>query len=536
MKPFRLRLRHLAIAAALGLPLGFAAFVKQHPAEVAGARLFDQVLQLTSTQYVDTISTDSLYERAADGLVKELHDPYSVLFTPKEVARFTQQVGGQYAGIGAAIGKVNDAVTILKVFPNTPAAHAGVLEGDQIVKIDTFNTRGWSDQQVSDKLRGSPGTTIQVTFARPGTTAPVTTSITREIVHIPAVPYSLVLDDGIAYIPLQQFNGTAGPELKAAIDSAVQHGAKKLIVDLRGNPGGLTDQAIMISNLFLPQGSSVLSVRGRNGLSQTYTATSVPDQPTIPLVLLVNGQSASSSEIVAGSLQDHDRALIMGTTSFGKGLVQSLFSLDGGYALKLTIQKWYTPSGRSIQKERVLLPDGEFVEVHPDSLETDSARRARPQFKSDAGRIVYGGGGITPDIIVNPDTLTTAERKFNRAIAPKAALVNSELNSYANAFRGKVTPDFTVTPQMRNDFIARLKRKGLTIDPALVKGASSLIDRTIGIRIATLVFGDSIAKRKYLNEDAQLERAIQVLKSAPNQAALLAIAKYESTGTTALRD
>jgi carboxyl-terminal processing protease len=534
--PSRLRrIPRPAIWAALLIPTFAGAFMLQQRQSIASARLLDQVLQLTATRYVDTISTNMLYEKAARGLVRELDDPYSVLFSPKELAQFNQQTGGRYGGIGMEIVEVQGLVTVQRVFPNTPAAAGGVQDGDKIIQIDTANTRGWTTQQVSDKLKGEPGTKVNVKFMRPGVAEPIPVTFTRAFVHIPAVPYTLVFNGGVGYVPLQQFSETAAEELDNAIGDVVKHGAKKLVVDLRSNPGGILDQAIAASNIFLRQGQEVASVRGRTGEAQTFDATEDPTQPSIPLVVLVDGHSASAAEILSGALQDHDRALIMGTTSFGKGLVQSVFQLDGGYALKMTTAKWYTPSGRSIQKARKLLPDGEFVEVLPDSLESDSAKKARPKFKSDAGRVVYGGGGITPDIIIKPDTLTTAEQKLFIELAPKQQIIQGQLQEFAAELKGKITPDFQVTPKVRAEFIQRLKNKGVTIDAKILEGGKNAFDQMIGARIASSVFGDSTAKRKYLVDDNQLERAIEVLQQAPTQQALFALAEHENKQVAAVR-
>jgi Periplasmic protease len=242
------------------------------------------------------------------------------------------------------------------------------------------------------------------------------------------------------------------------------------------------------------------------------------------LIVLTDGRSASASEIVAGALQDHDRALVMGTTRFGKGLVQSVFPLDGGYALKMTTAKWYTPSGRSIQKERKLLPNGDFVEVMPDSLETDSARKARPAFKSDAGRIVYGGGGITPDIVVPADTLTTPEQKLFNAFAPKTVIVRTVLLNYSLELKKTVKPDFAVPPTWREEFYRRLQAQGVNIDRSLYNSAGSEVDKLIGNSVARLAFGDSTAKRRMISDDIQLERAIAAARQSSSQRDLLALA------------
>lgn len=527
--------RRAAIAAAVLVPvvIGAGAFVTQQEPTVASAQLLGQVLQLTAQRYVDSIPTPNLYEKAARGLVHELKDPYSVLFSPKELAQFNQQTGGRYGGIGMEILETQGFVTVSRVFPHTPASAGGVMEGDRIVRIDTTNTRGWTTQQVSDRLKGTPGTRVAVTFSRPGVAEPIPVTFTRAIVHIPAVPFTLVFGH-VGYVPLQQFSETATQELTDGIDAVRKQGATRLIVDLRGDPGGILDEAIATSNLFLRQGQPILSVRGRAGEVQAYQASSAPRYPGIPMVVLIDGHSASASEIVAGALQDHDRALLIGTTSFGKGLVQSLFSLEGGYALKMTTAKWYTPSGRSIQKARKLLPDGEFVEVMPDSLESDSVKKARPKYHSDAGRIVYGGGGITPDIIVQPDTLTTPEQNLLKSLAPKGQIFATQLQDYAASLKGKVTPSFTVTPAMRDAFLARLKTKGVTLDPTLLAKGGTELDRLIGQRVTTVLFGDSTAKRKFLPDDNQLEKAIAVLQAAPNQQSLFAIARQEASVATAV--
>jgi carboxyl-terminal processing protease len=342
-----------------------------------------------------------------------------------------------------------------------------------------------------------------------------------------------MLDGKIGYIPLLQFNESARDELEASVSRLRDEGAKGIIIDLRGNPGGILDQSLTVSNLFLKKGQEISSIRARNGENQTFVATDEPVAPKIPLVLLTDGRSASASEIVAGALQDHDRALIVGTTSFGKGLVQSVFPLDGGYALKMTTAKWYTPNGRSIQKERKLLPSGEFVEVMPDSLETDSVRRSRPAFKSDAGRIVYGGGAITPDIIVRPDTLTTSEQKVFNIFAPKTTDVRAALMDYALELKKTVKPNFTVQPAWREEFYRRLQAKGVTVDHSQYEQAGTEIDRLLGNTVARLAFGDSTAKRRSVADDNQLMRAIDVLKQSQTQQDLFAIAQREQSTASA---
>lgn len=523
-----LKSKKLKFLALTLVPLLAGGFAIQQRETVDNARLLDEVLTIVSGRFVDTVATASLYEKAARGLVRELNDPYSVLLSPKEVSNFNATSTGRYGGIGMEIGETDGVVTVQRVFPNTPAERAGVQDGDRIIAIDTASARGLTTAQVSDKLKGIPGTKVQVKFARPGVGEPIPVTFTRAIIKIPAVPYAIMLDGKIAYIPLLQFNETATEELSGAVKRLIGEGAHGVILDLRENPGGIFDEALSTSNLFLRRGQEISSIRGRNGDDQTFAATETPVAPEIPLIILSDGRSASASEIVSGALQDHDRSLIVGTTSYGKGLVQTVFPLDGGYALKMTTAKWYTPSGRSIQKERKLLPSGDFVEVVPDSLETDSVRRSRPQYKSDAGRIVYGGGGITPDIIVRSDTLSTAEQKLLRALAPKAPIVQGTLLSFALEQKGKVKPDFSVTPAWRNEFYNRLVSQGVTLDRADYDAASPEIDRLLISNVARIAFGDSTAKRRDLADDSQLLKAVEVMRSAKTQKDLFVLAQSQN--------
>lgn len=506
--------KRTAIATAILVPVFFAAFVVQRSDVVASARLLEQVLQLTSSKFVDTIGANELYEKAAKGLVRELNDPYSVLFSPKELEQFTQQTGGKYGGVGMEISEVQGYVTVQRVFPNTPAAQGGVQEGDKILQIDTSVARGWTTQQVSDKLKGVPGTQVDVKFGRSGVAEPIPVTFTRAIVHIPAVPYTLVFDGEVGYVLLQQFSETATEELENGIKEVVKAGAKKVVVDLRSNPGGILDQAIASSNLFLPEGVEVASVRGRSGSPQIYNATTSPTFPEIPVVVLIDGRSASASEILAGALQDHDRALVVGTTSFGKGLVQSLFNLDGGYALKMTTAKWYTPVGRTIQKDRAVDANGEIADIGPDSIESDSSIKARPKFTSTGGRTLYGGGGITPDIIVAPDTLLTTEQKLFAAMAPKTQILLTQLLEFAAEKKGKLPANFEVTDELKNEFVKRLADNDMVIDSVLLRSADTAFRRFVGARLTASMFGDSTAKRKYLTDDNQLVRAIEMLKNS----------------------
>ncbi|HVT37888.1 MAG TPA: S41 family peptidase [Gemmatimonadaceae bacterium] len=518
------RYRKASMVGLIALPIVVGGFVVQERAALAGSRLFDQVLAIISDRYVDSVAVGTLYEKAARGLVAELKDPYAELYTPKQLEAFNTTTGGFYGGVGMSIESQQGVTTVVKVFSHTPAEEAGILIGDKIVGIDSAIARGWTNEQVSSKLKGPPGTKVKATFLRAGAADPFTVEFVRRVVRIPAVPYAILLDNSTAYIKVEGFNETASEEVAKNLLRLTAEGAKNLVLDLRQNPGGFLEQALTMTNLFIGKGKEIVTVRGRGEPPQTHVTEQAALAPTIPMVILTDGYSASASEIVAGALQDHDRALILGTTSFGKGLVQGMYRLDGGYAIKLTTSKWYTPSGRSIQKERKLTDDGQLVEVHPESLETDAARKGRPKFKSDGGRVVYGGGAVTPDVFVPYDTLTTPEQKLARALAVKGQEWLLTLDAFALELKGKVKRDFTITPELRQGFFERLQKRGVVVEPAIYEAGARYVERPLANRIAGFAFGDSTAKRMEYKEDVQLMKALELLKKGATQKELFTVA------------
>lgn len=525
-------MRTAAVTTLLLVPIVAGGFLLQAPPVRASARLFDQVRTLIETRYVDSVPDSQAFEKAARGLVRELNDPYSELLSPKESESFNRSTNGRYGGTGMLLEEQKGiGVIVSRVFPHTPAEAAGVQEGDRIIGIDGVSTQDWEINKVSDKLRGTPGSQVSVTYARPGVSEPIKLHFTRVIVHVPAVAYTGVFgSDNVGYIPLQTFNENTAEEVSDAVEKLEKAGAKGIVLDMRDNGGGIVDQALAVSSLFLQEGQEIVSVRARNTDPEIARAQGEHLPSNIPLVVLVDGGSASATEIVAGALQDHDRALIVGTTSFGKGLVQSVFPLDGGYFLKMTTGKWYTPSGRSIHRDRQLLPDGRFVETHPDSLETDSARKARPKYQSDAGRTVYGGGGITPDVIVADDTLSTNEQQFLRSIAAKGQIVQTELENYAFQLKSTVKPNFVVPTSWTMEIERRLTAKGVTIEPKYEAAATRLLGRELEHRVARLAFGDFAAKEREVPTDRQLKEAMALLEKAGTQRELFTVARLEPVG------
>ncbi len=483
-----------------------------------GARLFDQVLTLVQDRYVDSVEINALFEKAARGLVAELNDPYSELLSPKQVTAFNTTTGGRYGGVGMLIEDQQGTIVISRVYPNTPAERAGIFPGDRIIEVDGQSTRGWKTAQVSEKMQGEPGSEVKAKFARVGMGTPIDVTFTRAVIRIPAIPYTLLLAGGVGYIPFQTFNETSARELATQLTSLRDAGATRYVLDLRGNGGGYLDQSLEIANLFLPRGQAIAAVRSRAEPESRYLAESAPLEPTAPLIVLTDGFSASASEIVAGALQDHDRALVLGTTTFGKGLVQSVYRLDGGWALKVTTGKWTTPLGRTIQRPT----SGEDAEV-PDTTGTADAITGRPTYTTPAGRTVYGGGAIRPDIVVRADTISTPERVLVEKIASRQEfhIVSADL---ALEFKDRVRPDFTVTEAWRAEFRRRLVAQGLDVDDAVWRNGVAYVDRFLGNQVARIAFGDSTAKRRLLPDDNQLTRALELIRHADSQQALFTLA------------
>ena len=524
-----MKIRKLAVwCAVAALPLVGGAFVLQNQQLTDGARLFAQILQRIEDNSVDSLGRSAIYEKAARGLVKNLKDPYADLYSPEELASFQRNtLRNDYAGLGMSIRQQDDQVVIEVVFPNTPAAAGGLIPGDHIIMIDSLPTIGWRTGQVSEKLIGKAGTSVELTVRRVGVPQPIKGKFVRANIRVPAVPYTLVLDNGVGYIPLQAFNNSASEDMGKALLGLKGKGVRSYVIDLRGNGGGALDQALDISNLFLRSGQEIASVRHRGRQPEVYNANRpTPLVDSMPVVVLVDGATASASEIVAGSLQDHDRALVVGTVSYGKGLVQTLFQLDGGWAVKLTTGKWYTPSGRSIQAEHDRLEDERFVEY------ADSAKGAkehkRPEFRSDAGRIILGGGGITPDLVIEPDTSNAAERELGRAVSPTLPAWFATIASYAQDMRPNLRPDFRVTPAIRDEFFNRLIKAKVNLTRAQYDAAQSAVDRLLELEFTKWAFGDSAKLRRSIPTDEQLSSALDLLKRTSNQRQLLAMADAEA--------
>lgn len=520
-------MRRVRLGLVLGLVVTVAIVVAGFRVQqsLEGQRLFSQVASIVDRHFVDSLGASGIFERATRGLVAELNDPYAELIPPSNREAFERSTTGRYGGIGALLEvRTGNRVHIERTFPNTPARSAGVVDGDRIVAINGESVEGWDLARVSGTMRGTPGTPVSVTFERPGVERPVVLTLTRAIVHIPAVPFAMVLESGVGYIPLQTFNENAAEEVEEAVLHLRREGATGIVLDMRGNGGGILDQSLSVSSLFLPSDRVITRVKARGMPDEVdRTIGNAVDRST-PLVVLVDGASASATEIVAGALQDHDRALVVGTRTFGKGVVQQVFPLDGGWAFKLTTGAWYTPSGRSLHRPREMRADGSFAEVSDSAMAADSLT----VYRSSGGRALRGGGGIFPDVVLAGDTVPTREREWLRLVAPSAGAIVSVLNEDAGRLRSEAGPGFVVRPEWVNGTLGRLAAAGVRYDSSFADAARAVVTRELDERISRMAFGDSGVMRRGYARDTQLMHALSLLRGRTSQDALFSAASASS--------
>jgi len=496
------------------------------------ARLFDDVLTHVADYYVDSLDQRQLYRMAIDGMLFELRDPYSTFLDAKDFRGLNEATTGNYAGIGTQIEMRDGAIVVVAPLPDTPAERAGIEAGDRIVEVDGRSTEHFTQDDAVRSLRGREGTQVAIRVVRAGATELLAFTITRARIHSRSVRTVMMLNDRVGYIELNPFSQSSADELRTSIDSLKGVGMRSLVLDLRNNPGGLLDEGIAVADLFLNPGQEVVSTRGRAPRStQSYDDVSPQRYPDLPLVVLVNGYSASASEIVAGALQDHDRALLIGAATYGKGLVQTVYRLGDSLALKLTTARWYTPSGRSIQRPSKVgfepdLPDDSAVA--PDTTH-------QPAYRTDAGRTVRGGGGITPDVVMRPDSADIrATERLTQVLGRNIVKYQDALAAAAFQARqrfGVSGPLFGFTPAMRGAFVDQLRQRGVTLDEETLRIAGAFLDRQLADQIARLNFGRQGEIRRLAQDDPTLAEAVRAAGGARTPAELLAFASM-TTGSS----
>jgi carboxyl-terminal processing protease len=496
----------------------------------ANAQLFDDVLRRVSTSFVDPKEPGDLYRKAIDGMLEELGDPHSVFMPAKDYENLRTSTEGQYGGIGIQISKRGDYVTVISPLAGTPAERLGLRAGDAIVEVEGVSAKGWTDEMAMAKLRGPVGKAVALKIARPGVPDPMPFNIVREEIHIRAVPSAMMLENGVGYVELNIFSETSTTELREAIRDLRSKGAKSIVLDLRRNPGGLLDQGATVSDLFLKKGDLILQTKSRiPGQSENMVAVDDDEFPNLPIAVLVGPGTASAAEILAGALQDHDRALVVGRTSYGKGSVQTVFPLQGNNFLKLTTARWYTPSGRSIQKPYGIgaTPQDDAGEDPDAGLTKDDSTKDKPVFHTDGGRVVYGGGGIVPDVIVSLDTVTAGERTFLQELGKFGQQYATARLAFAVDYlrqNPQLQQSFTVTPQMLASFYSALQAKGVKVDRAVYDGASSWVADDLAFEITYSKWGEVGARARVNRADPQVKVAAQLLQQATSPASLFRLA------------
>jgi carboxyl-terminal processing protease len=422
----------------------------------------DRIVTKIKESYVEEVSSRELLDAAVDGM-RDVLDPHTAYFEASDYADLKASTDGEFGGLGIQIGIRDRALTVVSPMAGTPAQRLGLRAGDRILRIDTLETRGLAVDDAVDRLRGKPGTKVTLRVGREGVAEPLDFTITREIIKIESVPYAGMLDDSTGYVRVTQFSRNTAADLEKAIVALRDSGAKGLVLDLRMNPGGLLDQAVEVSELFLGEGRTVVSTRGRvRSQNEEYRSERAPIW-TGRLAVLVNGGSASAAEIVAGAVQDWDRGVLLGSTTFGKGSVQTVLPIDGkDNALKLTTAFYYTPSGRNLNRPEngrrgLLIAAAEDDEDEADGGPADAKDAARKKaskadsvtFKTSAGRVVRQSGGITPDVEASDRRYPRFELELFRRGMFFGFAVKRLVDPAA---RAAVTPAFEVTPALLGEF------------------------------------------------------------------------------------
>ena len=483
-------------------------------------KVFTQVLRYVKAYYVEEVDSSELVTAAIRGMLEDL-DPHSNFVDQESFARMNERNTGEYEGIGISFEMRDGTITVISAMEGGPSAHLGIRPGDRIVAIEGQNAHGLANEDVVAKLKGAKGTKVNITVARPGLESQLEFTIVRDKIPILSVPYSLMLDDGkTGYIYLVRFSATTAEEMETALKDLEGRGMQRLILDLRNNSGGLLNQAIEVADRFIDGNQVLVYTKGRiEGSSQHYYSTDAVTHPRYPLIVLVNHGSASASEIVSGAIQDHDRGLVAGLTTFGKGLVQRQYMLEDNSALLLTVARYYTPSGRLIQRpytdrDEYLAHWGNDEADEPAATSAQPDTAGRPVYYTlNERRPVYGGGGISPDIkISSPPDLTESQSKLeqsrlffeyaNEYSVKHPELVKMDLQAYLKSFQ---IPD-----EALNQFETRaLASTVVKLSSQDLKASREYSRKALKRELAGNLWGQAARFRVLLQDDSQVAEAVK---------------------------
>ena len=499
-------------------------------------------LSAVEEHYVGEAPSDRLVYSAISGMLQTL-DPHSSFMDPKSYAAMRERQEGRYYGLGISIAISAGNITVANVFEGSPAYQKGLRRGDVIARIEGEDTKGWTTDRAVQRLRGPKGTPVNIAVRRSGYEKLIDLQVTRDEIHMPTVPAAFMMDSTTGYIKLTDFGENTDQELGRALRDLTAKGMRRLVFDLRGNPGGALDQAIKVSNRFLPQGDMIVYTKGRvQNAAQEYRASERSDYLNLPMVTLVNRSSASASEIVSGALQDHDRSLIVGETTFGKALVQSVFRVSGGAGAAITTARYYTPSGRMIQRPW----DGTFDEYLTYTLrEQETSKEHRPEDLkyTDAGRKVYSGGGVEPDRRFDGPVMGFDPTRFSRTLYARNAFGtfserftrrgDTRIAPSATTPARELTTDFSVTDALVAEFRQHVvEREKVAIDEEAWAKDQNFIRAMIRFEIDLDLFGVATAWQNLVKMDPQLQFSVGLF---PEAQALLDLSRQSNARQAAQR-
>jgi carboxyl-terminal processing protease len=484
-------------------------------------KTFTAALTAIQTQYAEPVESDRMVYSAINGMLQTL-DPHSSFMDPRTYAQMRERQEGRYYGLGLQITSVDGDITATRIFEGSPAFDNGMRRGDVIAEVEGVSAKGWTTEATVNKLKGPKGTFVNIGVRRKGFERLLEMRVMRDQVSIPSLSASFMIDKETGYVGVTDFAEHTDEDLGNALEALTKRGMKRLVLDLRGNPGGQLDQAIRITNRFVPKGSMVVYTRGRVSNSDSdFRATDTPDYLTIPMVTLVNRNSASASEIVSGALQDYDRSLVVGETTFGKALVQSVYRVSGGAGLALTTARYYTPSGRLIQRPW----DASFDDYQIYSFKDQKEReKSADQLKyTTSGRKVYSGGGIEPDLRFDGPVEGFNPTRFGRTLHGRGFFL-----SYAEQFSAEGDPrpghsgpsrrlvrnGFTVGDDMVADFKKFVISKNVKIEEDAWTKDVEFIRAMIRYAIDESVFDVATARQHLITVDPQAKFAISKFPEA----------------------
>lgn len=493
-----------------------------------GTNRINNLLHIIDDQYVDKVNLDSLVEDAMPKILTEL-DPHSVYISAKDVEAANQDLQGSFSGVGIQFVIRQDTIHVQNVIQNGPAERAGILAGDKIVMVDdqTFVGKAVTNQEAMKRLKGPKNTKVKIGVLRYGHSKPQSFVVTRGDIPIKSVSATYMIDDKTGYIRIKSFGETTYAELLVALAKLGESGFQNLIIDLRDNTGGYLQSAVQMANEFLPKNKLIVYTEGRKSPRQDFRSDGRGSYKQTPLVVLINEGSASASEIFAGAMQDNDRATVIGRRSFGKGLVQKQIEFSDGSMVRLTIARYYTPSGRCIQKPYIPGETDDYAQdlmsryEHGEFFSQDSIKHTGPKYHTSNGRVVYGGGGITPDIFVPEDT--TGFTSYYKQ-ATMSGLILQFAFTYTDDNRPKLNnfkemmelADYLKKQNLVDKFATYANDKGLKRRNLMIRKSHYLLDRFINSRIIYNML-DEQAWLEYVNEDDATIR--EALKTFRNNAA-----------------